>query len=337
MVEGYRLLGWDVAIGANNFQIPASCYDVIHYQWPEEYTEWRIPREPEIDEIEQILVSWRSKAINIFSVNNLYPHNGIGNQLYHKLYSLFYEQSHLVTHFSEASLRSVLAEYPAARNARHIVHSPPNYAMSLSRQKERGSRRAKMNIKPQEFVILVIGRLRSWPEIALLRRAFDMAKIPSKRLLMAGKLDLVQGAYWHNRLKKIGWRYWLARRHAFVDERYIPETELSIFLDSSDVVIVPRLFGLSSAIPLLAMTFGRMVIAPDCGAYREYFSGTRNLLYVAGDAKSLASRLEEASASDTESIGRENSAISAQWRWDRICGDCLRATGVIEQQSSAAL
>ena len=54
------------------------------------------------------------------------------------------------------------------------------------------------------------------------------------------------------------------------------------------------------------MTFGRMVIAPNCGAYPDSWLGTHNLFYEAGDATSLASKLEEAAALDTNDIGREN-------------------------------
>src|SRR5262249_54149187 len=37
LVEGYRSLGWDVVTGTENFKVRAAHYDVVHYQWPEEY------------------------------------------------------------------------------------------------------------------------------------------------------------------------------------------------------------------------------------------------------------------------------------------------------------
>jgi glycosyltransferase involved in cell wall biosynthesis len=181
-----------------------------------------------------------------------------------------------------------------------------------------------LGICDDEFVILSLGRLRAWDEIRLIQRAFDMARIPRKRLLMVGKFS-VDTSLWASRLGLLAWHLWLRRRSAVVEPRYVPENEMSRFLDSSDVAIVPRIGGLSSAIPSIAMTFGRMVVAPRCGAYPDYFVGTRNLLYEAGSPESFAAMLEKAATLDTDEIGRENSRIACKWTWREICRTCLDA------------
>jgi glycosyltransferase involved in cell wall biosynthesis len=182
-----------------------------------------------------------------------------------------------------------------------------------------------MGIDDDEFVVLMIGQIRFWREVELIQRAFDLARVPKKRLLMAGKFAL-SAPQWRKQLLRLRWNWWLNKRRAVVDTRYVPENELSRFLDSSDVVIVPRLEEqLNSGIPFLAMTFGRMVIAPNCGAYREYLSDTRNLLYQAGNAESLALKLEEAAVLDTNAIGRDNAIIASNWSWREFCQACLDA------------
>src|SRR5882724_4575748 len=92
LVQAYRSLGWDVVVGAANFRIRTAHYDVIHHQWPEEYSGWRIPSEKQVEEIERDLHWWCSRAVNIFTVHNLYPHNGFGNPECRELYSCFYSQ-----------------------------------------------------------------------------------------------------------------------------------------------------------------------------------------------------------------------------------------------------
>ena len=326
LIKGYTELGWDVVVGANNFRIRAAQYDLIHHQWPEEFSNWVLPSQRNIEEIKGHLEWWKERTINIFSVNNLYPHQHDRAPAFHSLYSLFYQNCQLITHFSQASLDLVLQEFPVARTARHLVHSPGGYSVALERQTNRGSRRHQMGIRADEFVILVIGTLRSWKEIKLIRDAYDLARIPNSRLLIAGKSSF-RGFAFKRRLKLLWLKWWLIRRKAFVDTRYVPEEEISQFVDSCDVAIVPRLSGLSSAIPLLAMTFGKMVIAPDHGAYPEYLQGTRNLIYKTGDAKSLARKLEEAVSLDREAIGRENEVIASTWSWKRICQTCFEAVG----------
>jgi glycosyltransferase involved in cell wall biosynthesis len=304
----------------------SSRYDVIHYQWPEEYTGYRTPpTRDQLAKIEECLIWWNSNSTTILTVHNLYPHGRANDLAFRELYECFYRNTRVITHYSETSRRLVCDRYPIARDARHVVHHPDGCEATIAIQKQRGSRRKELGIGEDEFVVLVFGQIRSLDEVKLLQRAYDLARIPRKRLLMAGKLGLQIGS-WRARLFAAQWRWWLKQRNAFVDSRFLPEDELSRFIDSSDVVVVPRLGGLNSAILFMGMAFGRLIIAPDCGAYPEQLSETRNLIYRTGDPVSFAARLEEASALDTDSIGRENALIAAKWKWRDICQASLEAS-----------
>jgi glycosyltransferase involved in cell wall biosynthesis len=327
LVEGYRAAGCEVVTGTANFRLRASHYDIVHHQWPEEFSRWQAPSPTEIEQVKQHLEWWRDRATNIFTVNNLYPHELDRNPACHELYSSFYRSCQVITHYSNASREMVLAEYPAARTARHVVHHPANYEVSLASQKSRGSRRSEMGISDNEFVILMLGSLRSWDEVRLIQRAFDLATVPNKRLLMAGKLKSTE-TKWQRKARQLTWQWWLKRRRAIVDTRYVPESEVSQFVDSCDVAIVPRLSGISSGIVNLAMTFGRAVIAPRHGAYPEYFAGTANPLYETGNAKSLAAALDQAAKLDLNKVGSENARIASKWTWKEMCEVCLAAGNV---------
>lgn len=321
LIEGYKALGWDVVVGANNFRIRSANYDLIHHQWPEEFSEWRLPTERNISETRELLEWWKAKTMSIFSVNNLYPHQYYRNPSFHQLYSMFYQNCKLITHFSHASQRLVLEEFPVSKEVRHVVHSPGRYP-SLERQVMRGSHRKELGIRENEFVILVIGSLRSWEEIDLIRKAYDLARIPNKRLLMVGK-STIRAFGMGSRLQRLWLKWWLRRRRVVVDTRFVPEEEISQFVDSCDVAIVPRFSGLNSAIPWLAMTFGKMVIAPDHGAFPELLMGTRNPIYKTGSAESLAEKMEEATSVNYLEIGRENERIASTWSWKEICRTCV--------------
>src|SRR6266478_1975414 len=190
LVEGYRAAGCEVVTGTANFRLRAANYDIVHHQWPEEFSGWRAPSPREIDQVRQHLEWWRHRAFNILTVNNLYPHELDRDPACHELYSNFYRYCQVVTHYSRTSLKMVLEESPAAHAARHVVHPPANYEITLASQKSRGSRRAAMGIGDDDFVILMLGSLRSWDEIRLIQKAFDRVTVPRKRLLMAGKLVL---------------------------------------------------------------------------------------------------------------------------------------------------
>ena len=324
LVAGYKSLGWDVATGTSDFRNRAAQYDVVHHQWPEEFCGWTRPGSQQIEQIRSLVRWWEHRAVNIFTVNNLYPHEFDNDPACHELYSLFYRHCQLVTHYSEASHQLVLKEFPITEEVRHVVHAPANYEVTLANQRERGSRRAAMGIQDEEFVILMLGRLRSWDEIRLMQRAFDLTKVPRKRLLMAGKLEL-KDSRWGKLNKQLRLNWWLSRVRAVVDTSYVPENEISGFIDSCDVAIIPRLSGISSGIFNLAMTFGRAVVAPRHGAYPEYFVGTDNFLYETGSAESLAAALERAASVDLAEVGRKNAMIAAKWTWKRMVETCLAA------------
>jgi hypothetical protein len=336
LVEGYRALGWDVVMGAKNFRLRAAHYDLIHHQWPEEFSSWGLPTAEQIEEISAYLQWWSSRTINIFSVNNLYPHQYERHPCFHKFYSRFYQHCQLITHYSNASLRLVLQEFQLAHKTRHVVHAPPNYEVTLANQRRRGSWRADFGIRDEEFVMLMLGSLRSWDEVRLIQRAYDLARIPNKRLLMAGKFKIKETTF-HRRWKQCLWKAWLKSRNAIVDTRYVPEGEISQFIDSCDIAIVPRLSGLSSAIPLLAMTFGRAFVAPRHGAYPDYVQKTRNLLYETGSPKSLAEALEQAATLNLKEIGQENAAIAATWTWKRMVRTCLEAVAQLDTVTAAPI
>ncbi len=324
LVEGYRSLGWEVVTGTANFRIRAARFDVVHHQWPEELSNWRVPDRRQLGAIVEHLAWWRQHAINIFTVNNLYPHQHHRHPAYRELYSAFYTHCQVITHYTTASHELVLDEFPEARRARHVVHAPASYEVTLATQVERGSRRAKMGIAADEFVILAIGSLRSWDEVRLIKSAYDLVRAPGKRLLMAGKV-VVQDSPWRLRAGRFAWNRWLRRRRAVVEPRRVPENEISRFVDTCDVAIVPRLTGLNSGIIFLAMTFGRPVISPDLPGYLGALVGTRNPVYRTGSAPDLALRIDEAAAMDLKAIGEENARVASTWTWKETVRKCLAA------------
>ena len=336
MVEGYRSSGWDVVAGLLNFRMCAARFDVVHFQWPEEFTGWNVPTEKSLEEMDRLLEGWSRKSILIFTVNNLYPHQQQGRALYHRLYSLFYRHCHVITHYTQASMRLVLEEFPAARQSNHVVHQPANYEVTLASQIRRGDCREKWGLSSEDFVILVLGSLRSWDEMTLVRKAYDMARIKRKRLLMAGKLGLA-GSWWQNKWRRFFWNGWLWSRKAVVETRFVPEEEVSQFIDSCDIAIVPRLSGLNSGIIHLGMTFGKALVYPDLPGCVDYFAESPNFEYSTGDASSLALKMEEASRSDVSAIGLRNAAVSACWTWKEMVMTCLKKVATLDVPLAASI
>jgi glycosyltransferase involved in cell wall biosynthesis len=321
-VRAYGGAGWDVVAGAYNFDLRAARFDLVHFQWPEELCVWKPPTEARLGQVIDGLLWWARQGPTIATANNYYPHGHEGHPLFRRLYNAFYRHCNFVIHYSEASRELARREFPDAGHERHVVVGPFNYDDLLAVQKARGSCRRELGLSEQDFVVLVFGALRSREEVKLVTRAFRLCKDPRKRLLMAGRYH-PSGGKVRRRLREWGWKSWLWRTGAVTATGYIPDEELYRYLDSADVVIVPRLDDLTSGIPMLAMTFGRMVIAPAHGAFPEYLAGTDNLLYRSGDAADLAAALSKAAGLDREAVGKRNREVADRWRWSGIIRACL--------------
>jgi glycosyltransferase involved in cell wall biosynthesis len=332
--SGYLATGAEVTTGAYNIKLRGAAYDVVHHQWPEELCGWRLPVPSELDEIREVLQWWGRRATNVLTVNNLLPHGHENAEQARALYSLFYEHCHVITHYSHESLRLVQKEFPASHERLHIVTTPFNYEILLPIQSGWSSCRKEFGLSEDDFVILVFGTLRHWGEIQLICEAFSQARVPRKRLLMAGRFS-EPGPRLRQRFRRVYWAAWLRVHRTVVREHYIPEDEIYKYMLSSDVVIVPRLVDLSSGLPGLAMTFGRLVIAPAHGAYPEYLSGSDNLLYESASASGLAKAIEQSALLDRESIGARNRKIAATWSWEKIARKCIDAVAEVSAKRPA--
>lgn len=326
LASGYHAAGAEVVTGAYNFELRGAPYDIVHHQWPEEFCRWGIPSEAQLNRIESTLRWWAERTTNVLSVNNLLPHRHEDDEQARALYNLFYRHCSVIMHYSRESMRLVQEEFPMSRKCLHVVTTPFNYELLLPLQSGVGSRRCELGLREHDFVILVFGSLRRWDEIRLIRDAYAKARIPHKRLLVSGRFAEA-GPRLQQQWRRVRWFAWLQMHGAIVKDAYLPEEELYKYLCSADVVVVPRLTDLSSGIPGLAMTFGRLVIAPKHGAYPDYLAGTENLLYESGNPASLAFALEKATTLDRERIGAVNREISASWSWERIARMCIGAVG----------
>jgi glycosyltransferase involved in cell wall biosynthesis len=323
LARAYREVGCDVVMGAGNFELGCADFDVVHFQWPEEYCDWRPPSEARLKEIVDRLIWWSQRTRTIISVHNLFPHGFPDDPQCERLFDAFYRMCTVLLHFSSISRKLVCDGFPGARHDRHRVTHVWNNETTLAKQKGRGDCRASFGIREDEFVVLMLGSFRIWDEIQLFTRAFDLCQVPKKRLLMAGRFELMESAGVRRRLRGMSWRSWLWRRRAVVDQRYLPDEELYRFLDTADVVVVPRLVGLNSGVPSLAMTFGRVVVAPSHGAMPEQLAGTGNPIYESGDPVSFARAIEKAAALDRRQIGEDNRRRAQSNRWEGIVRTCL--------------
>jgi beta-1,4-mannosyltransferase len=323
LAEAYQRLGHDVTVGRQNFDLECANPDVVHLQWPEEMSDWKVPTPQQTDAIIRRLERWAGRARLVLTVHNLYPHGHHGHPAWHRLFTAFYERAEVIHHFGETSKRMVCHEFPEIADRNHLVRLGFNYDRLLpnTRQSRAASRR-ELGFAPDEMVYLVFGSLRSWDEVQIVKQAFSLAKVPRKRLLMAARYNEPVSA-WRQRRRRWRWNLWQRMNAVHPVRNYVPDEDVYRIFDAADAVVIVRQNSMGSGIPSLTMTFGRMAIAPDSGIIPEYLAGAENVLYDGTSANSLARAMERAAEADREAVGAKNREIAAKWDWDSILQTCL--------------
>lgn len=320
LADAYRQAGWEAVVGAGNFDLFGLDFDLVHIQWPEELCYWAPPTDARLREIEEKLRAWSDRAVVAVTVHNLRPHRDGDDPRYARLYDLFYRSVDLMVHFSRTSHTSVLCELPETVQPRQLVAGYFNLDRLLPKGgvAERSVARSPWQFRDDEFVVLVFGRLREWGEVTLIRDGFDQARTPRKRLLVCGRFDESAGKPWQRRLHRWQWQRWLKARRADSGWGFVPDAEVHRLVSAADAVLIPRRNSLNSGLPALAASFGKIVIAPRCGAYPELLAGTDHPTYAPGDAGELAAAIDLAATLERSAVAEQSRRLAAAWQWSTM-------------------
>lgn len=316
LADAYRDLGHLVATGRDRLFDDGARFDIVHLQWPEEFSGWFPPTPADTARVLERLALIGRRARLIGEMHDLVPNIDGGNPAYRPLVTGFYAACETVGHCSDYSRRSTLERYPELATVRHLVHVPFSYRNSFV------PTRVATPPADRPLRIGFFGSIRAVAEFRLLVSAFKRFRRDGAELHVMGRLAT------SNRLGRALLRRWATWGGAVtLTEGHFSDEALTDFIDDLDIVLIPRRPPHNnSGVFYLAMQRGRMVVAPRYGIYEAHLTGTDNPLYTPGDAGSAAEALALAVSRQPRLVGRENRARAAGWTWAAI----LAAYGIPE-------
>ena len=214
--------------------------------------------------------------------------------------------------------RRMLAERFGRRKSVYLVLHPHFigiYPNEVSREEARN----RLGFSQEQMVFTFFGGIRPNKGIEGLLDAFSRLPGRDLRLLVVGKpwfppeyvVGLKEGAQKDNRVRILA--------------EFVPADQVQIYLNASDVVVLPFASILTSSSTVLALSFGRPVIVPAMGCLPELVTEGVGLLYDPKDPDSLAHTLQECAQVDLQDMGRHALERVREFSWREMAEQTLAA------------
>jgi hypothetical protein len=312
IAELYSSLGYNVFYGKSNLYSEYCQPSIVHLLWPEEFTD-NIKQvcDHEIQRFrDAIIAKKKSGAYVIHSCNNLTPHTQLNTDQQEAVETLFREvigQSDLIHYFSEYSRQAYEMKYPNAASKNSVVTRGFNYSHLVKKNHSNTDITNRNGAKR----FLIFGAIRNTGELNLLNKAWTKVQNENVSLILVARyLPQSTGSRLKRFMQKIRFHWFLKKFQIDCETRFINDSEIQAVMDRSDALIVLRDNSLSSGLPLLGMTFGKLIIAPNLPTIKEYLDGTSNILYEVGDYRALSEAIMAAKNIDIAEICNQNISIS---------------------------
>jgi len=190
----------------------------------------------------------------------------------------------------------------------HFVDEYPN-------EVDRAEARSRLDIPEQDTVFLFFGWIRRYKNVPLLVDTFAELDDDDARLLVVG----------NPRTEEIEQE---VRDAAATDSRvetrleFVPDDEVQYYMNAADVAVLPFRTGkqtlLTSGSALLAMSFGKPVIAPALGCVADLVDEAGGFAYESSDRDALLGAMAAAMDADLAAMGAHNFERVSDLTWDEI-------------------
>ncbi len=297
---------------------------ILHYHYiQEEYAyEYNYARFPWVVRFFRNLVIARFLGYQVvWTMHNLEPAHPLQPAWVESLAHLLIARlaNSVIVH-CETARRILLERY--GRKSGVVVAYHPHFIDVYPNMVDRKTARSKLGLEEMQRVILYFGGIRPNKGIEALLLAFKSIDDPHIRLIIAGNPQVDQGY-----IRRLMEQASEDSRVIFKSE-WIPDSDLQIFFNAAELVVLPFASVLTSSSLALAMSFGRPVIVPNLGCMADLVPPCAGWIYEPENANQLAEIIRQALRSDLVSIGRQAYTCIETHSWDQFAQQTMLAYGM---------
>lgn len=170
--------------------------------------------------------------------------------------------------------------------------------------------RKKLNISKDDIVFLNFGQVRPYKGILELIDVFKKLSHKNIKLIIAGKpvnkeitSDILKSCKDNDNIKTI--------------LEYIPDKDIQVYMNASDIIVLPYKDILTSGSMILAMSFAKPIIVPEIGCITDFLDNRGGFLYKTDLLNEMESSLK-VGREELENMGKYNVQIIQRYGWDEI-------------------
>lgn len=238
------------------------------------------------------LARWHGQCIHLLvhdveSLDTARLSNGLGGAMAKILrrWILHHACDHAYT-FSQAAADELLQHEPALRERLTVLHH--GHFLDLPRPTpSREQAMQELQIEEGTVTLLFFGQIKASKGLEILLQAMESVQDPRLRLIIAGQsrdFDL-EGAL-------AQWTSPETRSRIRLMNRYIRDEERDSLFKACDAVVLPYHRIYNSGVLMMALSYGKLVIASDLPANREILEHPGlGLLFATGQASDLSEQI----------------------------------------------
>jgi len=290
-------------------------HDCVHLHWPSFFYATKKGKRSELVSFLKFclfLFYIKIKCRSIYwTAHNLYPHNPASIPCLDVLarWLVIALCTKIFVHGKTAA-QTLMNEFPLVKSKLELIDHGnwiDYYPNTITREKAR----ARFKIEEGKFVYLFIGLCSRYKNVHILVEAFS--HLPDNSiLLIAGKFQ--DQDYYEKVTKEIAK---ITDKKIHLEACFIPDDQLQYFLLASDVVVLPYAESLTSGAAVLALGFGRPVIAPKLGYLTDIINDENGILYCPNETEKLIAAMKKFQNSEfsEDEIFKYAQSLS----WDSAC------------------
>ena len=254
----------------------------------------------------------------IWTLHNLRHHESRNSLLEGIAYAVVYRAAHSVVVHCQNAREQLQAKIHAAEQkpGKIIVIPHGNYRDAYANALSRETARSRLGLSRDNLVFLSLGAVRDYKGGTELVESFSKMDVGhSARLLIVGKPQTERV-----RREIEGKAARLGDRLLFVPD-YVGSDDIQTYMNAADIFVAPFRNVLTSGSVILALSFGKPVIAPRLGCLPELLNDTSQFLYDPCDPDGLRLSLEAAVGSSSgalEALGHQARRVADRLDWGMI-------------------